>query len=311
MREGSLNIEYLEEFIYLADSLSFKRTADHFYVSRSVISRHMGALEEVVGVKLIDRDSRAVSLTEAGEVFFREAKTVLRDWNAALERVRSTQKGATAIVRVGYLRNAARPLLVPFVRHMADAHPGVRLSLVCLEHTELKRALAEHDVDVAIAVNVNPKLSRNYRSTLLYEDSFSVVCAHDSALANRSGTIALEDLIGHKLLLPESYVYAGLDRAVSVLANEKLLDVGREFYQDLDMLVLKVQTEGYVAFSSGKNNAMFGDRLSILSVDGLDTSFAVSAFYHDDFLGDAFCACREGFEWCRDNLADHPPELTL
>lgn len=44
-----MNFEYLDEFVHLARSLSFRRTAEHFFVSRSVISRHMAALEESLG----------------------------------------------------------------------------------------------------------------------------------------------------------------------------------------------------------------------------------------------------------------------
>ena len=147
-----MNIEYLGEFVYLADTLSFKRTADHFYVSRSVISRHIAALEEELGVRLVDRDNRAVSLTEAGHVFYREARTLLRDWETALERVRSVQDSSVSLARIGYLRNASRPVLVKFVRHMSEAHPHVRLSLTCMEYGELRRAMEEHTVDVALAM---------------------------------------------------------------------------------------------------------------------------------------------------------------
>lgn len=58
-----MNIESLSEFAYLADTLSFRRTAEHFYVSRSVISRHLAALEDALGVVLLERNARGVELT--------------------------------------------------------------------------------------------------------------------------------------------------------------------------------------------------------------------------------------------------------
>ena len=64
-----MNFEYLDEFVHLARSLSFRRTAEHFFVSRSVISRHMAALEESLGALLFVRDTHGVELTDAGEVF--------------------------------------------------------------------------------------------------------------------------------------------------------------------------------------------------------------------------------------------------
>lgn len=76
-----MNFEYLDEFVHLAHSLSFRRTAEHFFVSRSVISRHMAALEESLGALLLVRNTHGVELTDAGEVFFQEAQSLLRGWN--------------------------------------------------------------------------------------------------------------------------------------------------------------------------------------------------------------------------------------
>ena len=311
MRDGSMDINYLDEFVYLADSLSFKRAANHFYVSRSVISRHMAALEETVGARLLDRDSRGVNLTEAGSVFYREAKTVLRDWDVALERARAVGESGSKLVRIGYLRNASRPVLVRFVRHMAETHPELHLSLLCMEYNELRRAMDEHAVDVALAVNVNPAISRNYRSTPIYEDKFFAVCAKDHPLACRGEVLKLDNLRGQKLLLPDSYVFAGLSDFIDGMIDEKTLLVAQSYYRDLDMLYLKVQTEGFVAFSSGMNNAMFNGTLAELSVEDADTTFAVSAFYHDDFTGDACQACIDGFKWARDALVSWQPEFAL
>lgn len=311
MRDGSMNIDYLNEFVFLAESLSFRRTADHFYVSRSVISRHMAALEEVVGVRLINRDSRGVDLTEAGRVFLGEAKTVLRDWDIALDRTRVVGDSGETLVRIGYLRNAARPMLVRFMRHMADEHPSVHISLICMEHNELRRALDEHAVDAAVAVNVSPSISRNYRSTFIYKDRFFVVCSKNNPLASRGNDLALSDLQGQKLLLPDSYVYGGVSDFIDDLVDEKTMLVAQSFYRDVDILYLKVQTEGYVAFSSGMNNYMFNGQLAVLEIAGVDTSFSVSAFYHDDFQGEAYQACRAGFEWCQATMEDWEPAITM
>lgn len=305
-----MNIDFLDEFVFLADSLSFKRTADHFYVSRSVISRHMTALEETVGTRLLERDTRGVALTEAGSTFYRDAKTVLNDWKNAIERARG-MKNESDPVRIGYLRNASRPILVQFVRHMAKAHSNVHLSSICMEYDELKKALEDRAIDIALAVDVNSLSSQKYRSTVVYRDRFYAVCSKDHPLARQSDGLTLKDLHGQKVLLPAIYADIGLSTLVSGLADENNMHAARSFYRDVDMLYLKVQTEGYIAFSSGMNNIMFGDRLAILPLIGVDTEFSVSAFYHDELTGSAYSSCREGFEWCRDELEDRGPGFTF
>lgn len=303
MRNGSVNINLLEEFVYLADSLSFRETADHFYVSRSVISRHMTALEDSLGARLLERDSRTVGLTEAGRVFYREAKTVLRDWQAALERVRDAQLGSASIVRVGYLRNAARPVLVQFVRDMAARHPETRVSLTCLEYTELRRAMDERSVDVAVAMNVNPAISRNYRSTRIYEDRFFIACAAGNPLAAVGRPLVLEDLKGRRVLLPDSLRDVGLAQLSESLAGADDRELAQLFYRDVDVMNLKILTEDCVALLSGLNGELFGEGVVMLPLSDVNTTFVVSAFYQDDFSGDAYAACRDAFERCRESIA--------
>lgn len=293
-----MNINHLIEFIYLAETLSFKRTANYFYVSRSVISRHIAALEDTLGVKLFERGNQSVRLTEAGKVFHREAQVILRAYADAVDRTRVAGDATNLAVRIGYLKNAARPVIVQFVRFMNHEHPDLPLDLKCMEYSKLRRAMEEGSVDIALAVNVDPRISRNYRSTKIYSDRFFAVMGKDHPLAMRTEGVSFDDLPGEKLLLPDSYVFAGLSEFIDTKAQA----AAREYYSDVDMLYLKVQTEGYVAFSSGLNNVMFGDRLAIVPIVGVDTTFTVSAFYSDDLRPETFAACCQGFESCRNAM---------
>lgn len=294
-----MNINNLIEFIYLAETLSFRRTADYFYVSRSVISRHLAALEEVIGVKLVDRGNQSVQLTEAGKVFYREAQTVLRTYADAIDRTRAVGQMSRRIVRIGYLKNAARPVLVRFLRYMNHEHPDVHLETTCMEYSKLRRAMEDGEIDIALAMNVDPSMSHGYRSTPIYTDRFYAVMSKDHPLASRAEGVDVSELPAEKLLLPDSFIFAGLSKLVGELEKEERRESAREYYLDVDMLYLKVQTEGFVAFSSGLNNAMFGEKLAILPVMGIDTTFSFSAFYRSDLPDDAYDACRKGFESCQ------------
>ena len=299
-----VEINHLIEFIYLAETLSFKRTADYFYVSRSVISRHLAALEETLGVKLVERGGHSARLTEAGKVFHREAQNVLRSYANAVDRTREAGNVMNPTVHIGYLKNAARPVIVQFVRFMRHEHPSLPLEMTCMEYSELRRAMDEGSVDIALAVNVDSRISRNYRSTLIYTDQFYAVMSKDHPLASHVNGIDISELPEERLLLPDSFIFAGLSELIDKIVEEKSQIKAREYFGDIDLLYLKVQAEGYVAFSSGLNNAMFGDQFAVVPVIGVDTTFSVSAFYSDNLPEKAYQACREGFESCRDAMKD-------
>lgn len=297
-----MNINHLIEFIYLAETLSFRKTADYFYVSRSVISRHLASLEDTLGVKLLDRGNQSVQLTEAGKVFYREAQSVLRAYAHAIDTTREAGNSNSRTVRIGYLKNAARPVIVHFARFMNHEHPDIPLEMTCMEYSALRRAMEEGSVDVALAVNVNPSISRNYRSTPIYSDSFFAVMSKDHPLAKYTEGVDISELPKEKLLLPDSFVFAGLSELIDEIVEKDPQIAAREYYRDIDMLYLKVQTEGYIAFSSSLNNVMFGDRLAIVPILGIDPSFSVSAFYRDDIPTEAYEACCKGFESCHEAM---------
>ena len=293
-----MDINHLIEYMYLAETLSFKNTADYFYVNRSVISRHLAAMEESVGVKLVNRGNRSVQLTEAGKVFYHEAQTVLRAYANMVDRTRAVDRPSSQIVRIGYLKNAARPVVVRFLRRMSADHPDLQVDMTPMEHGELRRAIEEGGVDVAIGINIGLPVSQNYRSTFIYEDEFFAVMSKDNPAAAGVDSVKLADLPPEKLLLPESFLYAGLNELGDKLAGMARQTAGSTYYQDVDLLYLKLQTGGYIAFSSGLNNTMFGDKLAILPIADVDSSFKVSAFYRNDLPSEVFAICKKGFEAC-------------
>lgn len=141
MREGAAaNIDHLREFAYLAETLSFAATARHFFISASVLSKHVASMEEDLQVKLFERDSRRVSLTVDGEAFYRDIVPVVDGYDRAVANLEARRKNIDLHLRVGYLRGAARPFPPKFVRFMEKEHPEIELDIRCMEYGELIRA---------------------------------------------------------------------------------------------------------------------------------------------------------------------------
>ncbi len=297
-----MELAHLREFAYLADTLSFKRTADHFYVSRSVISRHLAALEDAIGAKLVDRSKGTVRLTDVGEVFYRDAIIMLRDYEAALDHVRIAQSTQTRIVRVGYLRNAARPIIVQFARYMRKHHPDVQLIFTGMEFNELRHALDDGAVDIALAVNVSPSESHDFRSTLIYTDRFYAIMRKDHPLAGNVNGVTVAELPPDKLLLPDSFVHSGEVEVPDNLDLAKSQARTATPFFDVDTLYLKVQAEDFIVFSSSMNSGMFGDDLASIPILDIDSTFSVSAFYRHGIDEDTFEMCRTALEACREKL---------
>lgn len=297
-----MEISHIREFVYLAETLSFKQTADYFYVSRSVISRHVAGIEDALGAKLLDRSAHSVRLTEIGETLLRDARIVLRDYETALEHVRVAQTANARIVRIGYLRNAARPFIVQFVRLMKKRYQDIQLSLECMEFNELRNAIDDGTVDVALAIDVAPEISRNYRSTPIYTDRFYAIMSKEHPLAKYAEGIHVSQLPPDKLLLPDSFVYSGHVEVPESIEDFKPQMPAIEPFYDIDTIYLKVQTEDYVVFSSSANSSVFGSDLVSIPVVDIDSTFSVSAFYRNGLDDGILEACHDTLEECRKAL---------
>ena len=87
----------MEAFVAVASRASFAKAATQLGVSRSYLSETVRSLEERLGVRLLNRTTRSVSLTQAGERFLARLQPVLADVNAALESVNSFRDRPTGI----------------------------------------------------------------------------------------------------------------------------------------------------------------------------------------------------------------------
>lgn len=87
-----MELEQLRVFAAVADEGSFTGAARRLYISHSTVSRTITALEEELGVRLVERDNRFIALTKAGETLRKEAEQLLSAADTAAARVRAAAK---------------------------------------------------------------------------------------------------------------------------------------------------------------------------------------------------------------------------
>ncbi len=120
----------IDVFLVLADTLSFRRTAERVHLSQPAVTAVIARLEEALGARLFDRTTRNVQLTGPGQVFLAQAQRLRHMTEEAVRAVREV-----ATLQTGQVAMAAMPSLaatvVPrvFARFRAQ-HPGVALQLM-------------------------------------------------------------------------------------------------------------------------------------------------------------------------------------
>jgi DNA-binding transcriptional LysR family regulator len=194
-----MHVRHLESFLVLADQLHFGRSAAMLGISQSALSQQLQRLEDEVGVQLVVRTSREVTLTEAGVMLLEPARAVIASVDRADAVVSDFREGRSGRVVVGSLGAGLNGPLADIIRGFRTSHPS---SSIELRHTRdgvpQERALLAGELDVAIVRRVVE--DRLIDSVRLLVEPFVVYVPSDHALAGRV-SIDLAELAAETFVL--------------------------------------------------------------------------------------------------------------
>lgn len=120
----------LDAVVAIARRASFRAAALDLGLSTTALSNAIGKLEANLGVRLFNRTTRSVSLTDAGRRFVEQLAPALQEIHGAIEAARSQQAVPSGTIRINAFATAAREILKPLVLEFLRRHPGVHVDLV-------------------------------------------------------------------------------------------------------------------------------------------------------------------------------------
>ncbi|MFL9992936.1 LysR family transcriptional regulator [Paraburkholderia sediminicola] len=182
----------LTAFSAVAAHRSFRRAADALGVSRSSLSHAMLALERELGVRLLNRTTRSVAPTEAGEALLARLAPVLRDLDEALDAVADARGNPSGTLRINANESAARLLLKTVVPRFLKRFPGMSLDLVAEGRLV---DIVEQGFDAG--VRLGESIPRDMVAVRISDDLRFVVVAAPSYLAGRTPLTTPDDLRHH------------------------------------------------------------------------------------------------------------------
>jgi DNA-binding transcriptional LysR family regulator len=120
----------LDAVMAIARKASFRAAALELSMSTTALSNAVGKLEADLGVRLFNRTTRSVSLTDAGRLFIEQVGPALKDIHSAMETARSQQTTPSGTLRINAFAMAAREILSPLVMEFLRRYPKVHVDLV-------------------------------------------------------------------------------------------------------------------------------------------------------------------------------------
>jgi DNA-binding transcriptional LysR family regulator len=174
-----MELRHLRYFVRVAEALSFRAAAKTLRVSAPALSRQIRDLEEELGVRLLDRNTQIVRLTQCGRVFLPEARDILAQVTRAAEFAREAHRGARGCLRVGTIGRRLAQFLPDCLADFQRRYPEAQVELVELDYAEQIHALRTGTLDIGfMPAHVVPPLGTGFRQeTILSVPIFAMVGA--------------------------------------------------------------------------------------------------------------------------------------
>jgi DNA-binding transcriptional LysR family regulator len=212
-----MELRHLRYFVAIAEERSITRAAERLWVAQPGLSTQMRRLEAELGVKLFERHSRGVELTDAGELFLERARAAL----VAAEEARSTganlEAGLLGTVRLGIATETPSRIVPSLLAGFAGDHPDVEVTVFESYGGTLLRDLRDGRLDAVLAPSILG--SAELQRLELGSEPWVVLVGPEHRLAE-SGPIAAEDLQGEQIVVSGHRDGAAYDRAVAETLTE-------------------------------------------------------------------------------------------
>ena len=209
-------------FAKVAETGSFTKAARALRMSPTIISKHVRELEEALGVRLLNRTTRHVSLTEIGSIYHEHCAELLAQLDALENIAGEMQNTPTGVLRVSAPLGFGATRIAPLLTRFAAAYPNVTVEMIL---TDRYVDVVEEGFDMAVTMNQPPETSYVTRTLV---STATVLCAAPEYLARHGTPAAPEDLTTHNCLVvmsaqlgaPWSFTGAdGAARTVKVSGN--------------------------------------------------------------------------------------------
>ena len=188
-------LAYMDVFIQVADSGSFSEAARRMGLSQPSVSRQISALETMLGVRLLQRTTRRLSLTEAGEIYYRESRKIHRNVIEAGNSISAFKESASGLLKIGAPIGWTEIKIAPYLSEFLEAYPDITLDIQSTDDTQ---DVVEDKLDLVLRVGVLKDSSYVARTLGKAE---LVLCASPEYFMRQGKPEAPADLLKHNCIM--------------------------------------------------------------------------------------------------------------
>ena len=194
-----MELRHLRYFVTAAEERNISRASARLRISQPAVSRQIRDLENELGIRLFDRQTNGLQLTEAGEAMLAHARIVLRRSVDLVEAMKPFQASDSTTLRVGFISPAMSGFLAAGLRQFARKHPRVCVQLLELAPADQVVAVRKGELDMALPGTACRELQSEFAVTPIVSTPLCVIVPDDHSLAQRRA-VKLAEVAGERFV---------------------------------------------------------------------------------------------------------------
>jgi len=192
-------LDGLKTVIAVVETGSFTAASDRMGLSKALVSKYVGEVEKQLGVRLFNRSTRRLALTEAGQNYYESALPLIDQFNALIDDVSGEQRSPKGLLRVSAPQTFGEMKLSPLLPRFLDEHKGMQVDLLLGDKAV---DMLEEGIDVRIligGVDDSSMVARSINTLPL------ILCASPAYLKSKGMPNSPSDLGSHTCIIDSNF----------------------------------------------------------------------------------------------------------
>lgn len=203
MEQNNLSLYHI--FNAVAEAGNISKAAKELYISQPAISKAVTKLEQNLDVKLFSRNSRGVTLTEAGSLLYEQTNAAFKHLKRAEDTIKKNKELGTGHIKIGVSTTLCKYVLLPYLEKFVHLHPHIRITIHCQSTYDTLNLLQAGKIDVGLVGEPSRTEGLHFKLIKTIEDVFACTPSYLKNLEKRNANALRKPLDYANIMLLNKY----------------------------------------------------------------------------------------------------------
>lgn len=234
----TIGIKDMRAFFAIVEEGNISHAAIRLGIAQPALSRQMKHLEENLHVKLFERGSRRIRLTEAGQVLYNRVESILGMVDGTIREIKEIGSGTKGSIRIGTITTSGAMILPDLIAEFRKLYPDVTFEIWEAEGARILELLDSRLIEIAITRTQVDNL--NYESFVLPNEPLVIVMNSENICGEDEETVRLEELKDQPLIIPLRWKSNFIAACKKLDFEPNIICVSDSVVQDLMMVKMNL-----------------------------------------------------------------------